>query len=142
MARLSELGSFCESAFSRTKLASWRRNSFDALTYDVVVGRHAGPSPPPEWASALHQLTELSRKPVPAPAWWTPMTGYFGSLETRTDPASYHWDGMERLGRSDAPLFAFQLTFAGCAGWGHFQLNGQRPRRVPPGTAFIAIIPS
>jgi len=67
------------------------------------------------------------------------MTAYFGSLETRTDPASYHWDGMKRLGRGDAPLFAFQLTFAG---WGHFELQGQRPRRVPPGTAFIAIMPS
>ncbi len=67
------------------------------------------------------------------------MTGYFGSLETRTEPASYHWDGMSRLGRGDAPLFAFQLTLAG---WGHFQLHGQRPRRVSPGTAFIAVIPS
>jgi AraC-like DNA-binding protein len=67
------------------------------------------------------------------------MTAYFGSVETRTDPASYHWDGMRRLGRGDAPLFAFQLTMAG---WGHFQLYGQPPRRVPPGTAFIAIMPS
>jgi AraC-like DNA-binding protein len=46
---------------------------------------------------------------------------------------------MKRLGRGDLPLFAFQLTLAG---WGHFQLHGQRPRRVPPGTAFIAIMPS
>ncbi len=67
------------------------------------------------------------------------MTGYFGSIETRTDPSSYYWDGMKRLGRKDAPLFAFQLTMAG---WGHFQLYGQPPRRVAPGTAFIAIMPS
>jgi AraC-like DNA-binding protein len=67
------------------------------------------------------------------------MTGFFGSIETRTDPKSYYWDGMKRLGRRDAPLFAFQLTMAG---WGHFQLYGQPPRRVPPGTAFIAIMPS
>ncbi len=46
---------------------------------------------------------------------------------------------MKRLGRSDAPLFAFQLTFAG---WGNFQIYGQPPRRVTPGTAFIAIMPS
>jgi AraC-like DNA-binding protein len=67
------------------------------------------------------------------------MTAYFGSLETRTDPASYYWDGMKRLGRGEAPLFAFQLTLAG---WGHFELYGERPRRVTPGTAFIALMPS
>lgn len=67
------------------------------------------------------------------------MTAYFGSIETRTDPLRYYWDGMKRLGRGDAPLFAFQLTMAG---WGHFQAFGQPPRRVTPGTAFIAVIPS
>jgi AraC-like DNA-binding protein len=125
--------------FPRSKLALWRRSSFEVLTSDVVASRASGPTPPPEWAPALHQLTELSRKPVSPPSWWTPMTGFFGSIETRTDPTSYYWDGMKRLGRRDAPLFAFQLTMAG---WGHFQLYGQPPRRVPPGTAFIAIMPS
>ncbi len=67
------------------------------------------------------------------------MTAFFGSIETRTDPDGYHWDGMHRLGRGDAPLFAFQLTMAG---WGHFQLYGQPAQRVPPGTAFIALMPS
>jgi AraC-like DNA-binding protein len=67
------------------------------------------------------------------------MTGFFGSIETRTDPSSYFWDGMKRLSRGDAPLFAFQLTMAG---WGCFQIYGQPPRRVPPGTAFIALMPS
>ena len=67
------------------------------------------------------------------------MTAYYGSIETRTDPSSYYWDGMKRLGHNDAPFFAFQLTLAG---WGHFQLHGQPPRRVLPGTAFIALIPS
>jgi len=125
--------------FPRSKLALWRRSSFEALTSDAVAFRNAGPAPPPAWTPALHQLTELSRKPVPAPSWWTPTAAYFGSIETRTDPTSYHWDGMKRLGRSDAPLFAFQLTLAG---WGHFQLYGRPPRRVPPGTAFIAVMPS
>lgn len=125
--------------FPRSKLARWRRSSLEALTSEVVVGRIPGPAPPRDWAPALHQLTELARRPVPAPAWWTPMTAYFGSIETRTDPSSYYWDGMKRLGRTDTPLFAFQITLAG---WGHFQLYGQRPRRVPPGTAFIALMPS
>ena len=67
------------------------------------------------------------------------MTAFFGSVETRTDPTRYYWDGMNRLGRRDAPLFAFQLTLAG---WGHFQRYGQPPRQVSPGTAFIALMPS
>jgi AraC-like DNA-binding protein len=125
--------------FPPSKLALWRRSWFEVLTSDVVAGRRAGPEPPPEWAPALHQLTELSRKPVPTPGWWTPMTAYFGSVETRTDPSTYYWDGMKRLGRGDAPLFAVQLTLAG---WGSFQRYGQRPRRIAPGTAFIAILPS
>jgi AraC-like DNA-binding protein len=128
-----------ERSFPQSKLALWRRSSFEILTSDVVVSRNPGPAPPPEWAATLHQVTELSRKPVAAPSWWTPMTAYFGSIETRTDPTSYYWDGMKRLGRGDAPLFAFQLTMAG---WGHFQLYGQPPRRVSPGTAFIGIMPS
>ena len=127
------------SGFPRSKVALWRRSSFEVLTSDVVASRNPGPSPPLEWALALHQLAELSRKPVPAPSWWTPTTAFFGSIETRTDPSSYYWDGMKRLGRGDAPLFAFQLTMAG---WGHFQHHGQPPRRVPPGTAFIALLPS
>jgi AraC-like DNA-binding protein len=125
--------------FPQSKLALWRRTSFEILNSDDVAGRRAGPEPPSAWASTLQQLIGISRKPVPAPAWWTPLTAYFGALETRTDPSTYHWDGMKRLARDDAPLFAFQLTLAG---WGHFQLYGQRPRQVSPGTAFIALIPS
>jgi AraC-like DNA-binding protein len=125
--------------FPHSKLALWRRSSFEVLNSDAVASRVAGPEPPPEWALTLHQLTELSRKPFMPPSWWTPMTAFFGSVETRMDPSRYFWDGMKRLGRRDAPLFAFQLTLAG---WGHFQLYGQPPRRVPPGTAFIALMPS
>jgi len=124
---------------SQTKVALWQRRSYEVLTSDVVASRNPGPQPPPEWAAALHQLTLLSRKPVPAPSWWTPRTAFFGSIETRTDPTSYHWDGMKRLARGDPPLFAFQLTLAG---WGHFQLYGQPPLRVTPGKAFVALIPS
>jgi AraC-like DNA-binding protein len=124
---------------SHSKAALWQRRSYEVLTSDVVASRSSGPQPPPEWATTLHQLTLLSHKPVPSPAWWTPKTAFFGSVETRTDPTSYHWDGMKRLGRGDPPLFAFQLTLAG---WGHFQLYGQPPRRVTPGKAFIALMPS
>ena len=109
------------------------------LASDVVASRNPGPAPPPAWAAALRQLSELSRAPTPAPSWWTPKTAFFGNIETRTDPASYHWDGMKRLGRHDPPLFFFQLSMAG---WGHFQLYGKAPRRVAPGTGFFAILPS
>jgi AraC-like DNA-binding protein len=109
------------------------------LTSDVVASKNTGPSPPPEWAAALRQLTELSRTPTPAPSWWTPKTAFFGSIETRTDPTSYRWDGMKRLGRRDPALFFFQLTMAG---WGQFQLYGQAPQKITPGTGFFAIVPS
>ena len=124
---------------SQSKVVLWQRRSYDVLTSDVVASRNPGPQPPTEWAAALHQLTLLSRKPVPSPSWWTPKTAFFGSIETRTDPTSYHWDGMKRLARGDPPLFAFQLTLAG---WGNFQLYGQPPLRVTPGKAFIALMPS
>lgn len=105
----------------------------------VASRTQGGPKPPGEWAVALRQLSDLSRTPTPAPPWWTPKTAYFGSVETRTDPASYHWDGMKRLGRRDPPLFIFQLTLAG---WGHFQFHGKAPRQVGAGQGFFAIIPS
>jgi len=124
---------------SSSKVALWRRRSHEVLTSEVVASRNPGPNPPPEWASALAELTELSRTPATAPAWWTPKTAFFGSIETRTDPTSYYWDGMKRLGLRDAPLCIFQLTMAG---WGHFQLCGQAPRRVLPGMGFFAMIPS
>jgi AraC-like DNA-binding protein len=46
---------------------------------------------------------------------------------------------MRRIGEREPHLFFFQLTMAG---WGHFQLYGHAPQRVPPGTGFFAIIPS
>jgi AraC-like DNA-binding protein len=117
----------------------WRRRSDKVLTSDVVASRNPGPAPPPAWAPALRQLSEISRAPTTAPPWWTPKTAYFGNIETRTDPTSYQWDGMKRLGRRDPPLFFFQLTMAG---WGHFQLYGQEPVKVTPGTGFFALVPS
>ena len=109
------------------------------LTANVVASRHREPRPSPEWAPVVRQLTELSHAPTPAPAWWTPATAIFGNIETQTDPTSLCRDGMKRSARGDPPLFFFQLTLAG---WGHFELYGQTPRRVPPGTGFFAIVPS
>jgi AraC family transcriptional regulator len=124
---------------SRSKAALWRGRSDKVLTSDVVASRNPGPVPPAEWAKPLRELVALSRAPTPAPAWWTPQATFFGSIETRTDPGSYHWDGMKRLARGDPPLFFFQLTMAG---WGHFQLYGRAPQMVSPGMGFFAIIPS
>ena len=124
---------------SPSKLALWRDASQEVLASGVVASEDPGPEPPSEWAPALRQLTELSRTPEPAPAWWTPRTAYFGSVETRTDPTSYHWDGMTRVGRMDPPLFFFQFTLAG---WGSFQVNGKAPRQVGPGAGFFAVVPS
>jgi AraC-like DNA-binding protein len=122
-----------------SKHAQWRRSSYEILTSDVAAGRNAGPRPPPQWALTLKQLTALSRAPTLAPPWWTPRTAFFGNVETRTDPSSYHWDGMKRLGGRDQPMFFFQFTMAG---WGSFQLYEQKPRKIAPGTGFMAIVPS
>ena len=126
-----------QSAASRVAL--WRKRSDAVLASEVVAGRQTGPNAPREWAPALTHLVELSRAPMPAPGWWTPAAAFFGSIETRTDSASYHWDGMKRMGRGDAPLAIFQFTLAG---WGHFQKHGQPPKRVAPGQGFFAVIPS
>ncbi|MGD0837255.1 MAG: AraC family transcriptional regulator [Polyangia bacterium] len=123
----------------RSRAALWRRRSDEVLASEVVASRNPGPAPPPEWAKVLRQLSDLSRAPVRAPVWWTPATAFFGNIETRTDPDSYRWDGMRRLGPRDPHLFFFQLTLAG---WGHFQLYGKEPQRAVPGTGFFAIVPS
>src|SRR5262249_19627057 len=87
----------------------------------------------------LHELIDVSRTVPANPSWWTPIAAYFGSVETRVDPRSYHWDGMKRLDRRDPPLVFFQLTLAG---WGHFELYDQAPERMTPGRAFVAVVPS
>jgi AraC-like DNA-binding protein len=124
---------------SRSEAAEWRRRSFEVQASEVVAGRGAGPSTPPVWASRLKKLVDASQKPEEGPLWWTPANAYFGSVETRTDPKSYYWDGMKRIGRRDQPLAFFQFTFAG---HGAFELYGQPPQPIVPGTGFFAIIPS
>src|SRR6476659_7714817 len=93
-----------------SKAAVWRRRSLDVQRSDIVAGRVAGPEPPRAWAGRLRQLVDASQRPEEGPAWWTPMNAYFGNVETRSEPESYCWDGMKRLGRRDPPLVFFQLT--------------------------------
>ena len=118
---------------------TWRRRSREVQRSEVVAGRAAGPEPPRAWASRLQKLIDASQRAEEGPSWWTPANAYFGSVETRTDPHSYYWDGMKRLGRRDQPLVFFQLTLAG---FGYFELYGRPPQRIAPGTAFFAVLPS
>ncbi|HEY4158155.1 MAG TPA: AraC family transcriptional regulator [Polyangiaceae bacterium] len=122
-----------------SKTEQWRRRSFEVITSDVVAGHALGPESPKEWTPQLRRLTKASRTPVEGPPWWTPINAYFGNVETRTEPGSYRWDGMRRLGPRDRPLVFFQLTLAG---FGHFEVYGQPAKPVPPGTGFFAVIPS
>ncbi len=119
--------------------AQWRHNSLDVSRSNALAGRGQGPAAPPEWTAHLRHLIDVSRTPLAAPSWWTPVNAYFGSVETRTDPRSYHWDGMKRLDRRDPPLAFIQLTLAG---WGNFELYDQAPERMSPGRAFVAVVPS
>ena len=124
---------------SKSQVAEWRRRSYQVLTGDVVARWNEGPPPPPEWAKSVRQLTDLLTKPVPPPMWWTLKTAFCGSVETRTDPTSYYFDGMNRPGPDNPPVVYLQLTLAG---WGNFQLYGQKPLRITPGKAFFVLVPS
>ena len=59
-------------------------------------------------------------------------------LETRTDPRVYQWDGMKRGGDEHHPNLVFQYTLSG---YGCYAAGGQL-QHVPPGHAFMAVIPS
>lgn len=119
--------------------ATWRRRTFEIQVSEVVAGRAEGPEPPRAWAARLRQMMQASQRTDEGPAWWTPVNAYFGSIETRTDPRAYYWDGMKRIGRRDLPLVFFQLTLGG---FGHFELYGRAPQRITPGMGFFAVVPS
>jgi len=121
------------------KALRWRRRSWEVINSDVVAGRAPGPEPPAEWMPHLSRLVEASRSPVPGPTWWTPLRAYDGNVETRTDPSTYHRDGMRRLEPHDPRRVVVQLTLAG---WGHHEVYRKPPVRIGPGTAFVAVIPS
>jgi len=123
----------------RSKTALWRQHAFEAITSDIVAGQRPGPDAPSPWAPLLRRLIDASRAPVEGPSWWTPTNAYRGGVETRLDPGAYHKDGMHRLGPRDLPVVIFQLTLAG---WGAFELYGKPRQRLPPGSAFFAIVPS
>jgi AraC-like DNA-binding protein len=62
---------------------------------------------------------------------------YLG-CETRTDPAAYRWDGMQRGADPRHPRIVFQATLTGA---GCFERGSQR-WTVGPETAFFAVLPS
>jgi AraC-like DNA-binding protein len=121
------------------EVARWRRSFQELLTSEVVAGRAPGPVPPRQWAPLCARLVQDSRAPSPGPSWWTPTQAFFGSVETRTDPSAYCWDGMKRIGRRARPLVFFQFTLAG---WGYFELYRRAPQRIAPGRGFFAVVPS
>jgi AraC-like DNA-binding protein len=122
-----------------SEVARWRERSFEVQTSDVVAGRARGPEPPKPWAPRMRSFVRLTHRAREMPSWWTPVSAYFGNVETRRDPASYYWDGMQRVSRRDLPLVFFQFTFAG---FGNFEVYGQPPQRITPGTGFFAVVPS
>ncbi|MFN4243513.1 MAG: helix-turn-helix domain-containing protein [Tepidisphaerales bacterium] len=64
--------------------------------------------------------------------------GVYAGLETRTDPATYRWDGLRRSGSRRVPFILFQYTLGG---QGIYRdAGGVHP--LPPGRAFLAVIPS
>ena len=59
-------------------------------------------------------------------------------LEHRDNPRDYHWDGLNRGGRTESPFFILQYTLKG---FGVFEQVGV-VKRVEAGQAFVAIVPS
>ena len=58
-------------------------------------------------------------------------------LETRQVPSEYYWDGMKRSSDAAHPIVVFQYTLSG---WGCY--SETTVRRMDPGMAFAAIVPS
>jgi AraC-like DNA-binding protein len=67
-----------------------------------------------------------------------PFGAIYLGCETRTVPAEYRWDGLQRGADPRHPQVVFQATLAGA---GAFESGGQR-WTVGPGTAFFAVLPS
>ena len=59
-------------------------------------------------------------------------------LERRENPSDYHWDGLLRGGRAEAPFFIFQYTLDG---FGIFEQGG-KSHRIEAGRSFVAVVPS
>jgi AraC-like DNA-binding protein len=115
-----------------------RRKTSDWLPVNAefIAGRVAGPKSPPEWAPMLRRLMHVARSPQPPPEWWTHHDAYYGSVETRTSPEEYMWDGLKRP--RPGPFFCFQFTLAGV---GAFE-SESTVQPLVPGSAFFAIVPS
>ena len=94
---------------------------------------------PTVWQPFVRQLLEASQRFELGPPWWGMPTRFFAAVETRLPGSDYCWDGVRRFAKGDSPFFTAQLTLAG---WGHFELYDEAPRRMTPGTAFFVTVPS
>ena len=61
----------------------------------------------------------------------------YAGIETRTDPKTYHWDGLTRRSDATHPQIVFQYTLDGCGEYA----DASGTRRLEPGMAFAAVIP-
>jgi AraC-like DNA-binding protein len=87
--------------------------------------------------AVISRLLRLHRAVREFPDAWSP--DVFAAIETRTNPREYYWDGIKRACTGAAPQeVLFQYTLRG---WGHYTEGGVT-RRVTPGHAFVAVIPS
>ena len=111
----------------------WPGVPHSAPKTDAAQSFGRGPLPPPEWALALRQLTELTRGPVSSPSWWR-AAAFDASLETLTDPGRHATCDQPGQERDLPPAIAMQL---GLAGWGHFRLGDEEPQQIGPGRSFF-----
>ena len=130
-------GRFPDATLPRSVAGGWRGAL--APAFEGASASASEPAPPPEWAKAVRQLVDLSRAPMPPPSWWTLQTAFCGGIETRIDPTISRLPGPSRLGPHDSPILYFHV---GLAGFGHVRLPGQHARKITPGKAFFAVVPS
>lgn len=93
------------------------------------------PSPPTEWAVTVNLLSKLALAPVPPPSWWKPEAAFRASIET--------WTHSFRGGSNHAPAGesteSTSVVFLLClAGMGEVQSAATGPRRLGPGSGFVA----
>ena len=86
----------------------------------------------------LHRLQRIPPSAGTSDPSYPPDLCVHAGLETETVSNTYVWDGLRRGADPAHPFVVFQYTLRG---WGRYEADGQT-RRVTPGNAFAAVIPS
>lgn len=96
------------------------------------------PAVAPPFRALYERLTSASRLHTAERRAQAAAVGVYAGVETRTDPATYRWDGLRRSGSRRVPFILFQYTLGGQGVYR--DAAGLHP--LPPGRGFLTVIPS